>query len=91
MFGGLLRGVGTEKQGLTGGKGPLEPGKMYLVLGLILSQSLPPGSHEMNCPPLPHECLKLSIQPTTRLKPLKHEQNNLLFLELICLNFLSEA
>lgn len=58
MFGGLLRGVGTEKQGLAGGKGPLEPGKMHLVLGLILSQSLLPGSHGMNtlpsltfCPP----------------------------------------
>lgn len=96
MFGGLLRGVEAEKQGLAGGKGPVEPGKMHLVLGLILSQSLVPGSHGMNTLPslticTPAQCLKLSIQLTTGLKPLKHEPNNLPFLELICLNFLSEA
>lgn len=66
---------------------------MHLHLGLILSQSLLPGSHGMNtlpsltfCPP-PTGCLKLSIQPITGLKPLKHEPNNLPFLELIFFNF----
>lgn len=48
MFDGLLGGVETERRDPTGGSGPLGPGKIHLVLGFFLSQSLLPGSHRMN-------------------------------------------
>lgn len=91
MFGGLLGGVGTEKQAWPEERGLWSRGRCILALASSsLSLCFLAPTEWKCCHPwhsAPPGCLNLSIQPTTGLEPLKHEPNNLPFLELICLNF----